>query len=109
LDKAVDRGGKVIVVISLFLTYLQFRYEVGLRQQNLVVKSHAETMAQNKGLPAHEIASLLRDVDTSLNVRYETVRHRVLVNALFMAGIGEVISGFGGTLVLPFMERLGLG
>ena len=90
----IDRSGKVLVVVSLGLTYLQFRLEYRHpdRLAKRVVK--ARRRAEDKGYltDAGAFAGSAAEKQTEA---FERMRRRVFMRALLLAGAGELIAAFG--------------
>lgn len=90
----VDRSGKLIVALSLGLTYAQFRFE-------LTYDADATNVAASVGTRSptdweqQVLSTRVRHERRSFS---ERTRHYLLTNALVGAAAGEIVSACGGVV-----------
>jgi hypothetical protein len=76
----VDRSGKVVVALSLFLTYVQFKYEAGLEAEAAETARRAQILAESRALPSSEVARVVHEVREKFRSMTEETRHTILLN-----------------------------
>lgn len=91
----VDSAGKVVIVVSLFFTYLQFRLEFEYHERQELAQVAVKRELADRGIPLGERDELSLEIKEEGRNRFNRARHRVLMNALVLAGCGELVAAFG--------------
>ena len=104
VERWIERSGHLLVAGSLFLTYLQFRYESHFSNRYRTAALRAEQLAAEKYIPVEEARRVIDEAARNLNARFEAVRHTVLVNAVISAAAGELIAAFGDLAFSVFLK-----
>ena len=92
--KWIDRSGKLVVAVSLFLIFIQFRYEEFFAKSGKSESSIVDEI-EEKGAPKQEASRIAGQKVEETKDRFEIINRRVTLHSLFTAGVGEVIAAFG--------------
>jgi len=91
----VERSGKVIIALSLLLTYAQFRFEVSYESFPHAAAEKARALLEGRGLSEAERVNITTRTLEQARTGIDSTRRRLLLNALVAVAVGELVSAFG--------------
>lgn len=91
----VESAGKLLVVMSLYFTYLQFRLESDHAKENQDRELALREEISERGMPKEAAEATFLEIRDKYRFEFEHLRRRVLMNALIMAASGELVAAFG--------------
>jgi hypothetical protein len=97
-EEWLNRAGALLTMVSLGLTYFQFRYELQTETARTSRVDNDRWQIEQMGVTGSKLDQILRrDLDQESENR-EKIRSMIFMNSLVIAVFGEFLHGFGDWL-----------